>query len=87
MKNSALLLKLINCIDPKDYYAVIPYKDINKLFDLLNKHVNEPIKHDVPQTYQHKEKEKPKKKKKEKPKTTVTTFRQKANNNCEMETI
>ena len=24
---------------PDDYYAVIPYRDINKLFDLLNKHV------------------------------------------------
>ena len=37
--------------DPKDYYAVIPYKDINKLFDLLNKHVNEPVKHEMPMTY------------------------------------
>ena len=26
-------------LGPDDYYAVIPYRDINKLFDLLNKHV------------------------------------------------
>ena len=59
--------------DPKDYYAVIPYQDINKLFDLLNKHVNEPIKHDMPKMTYKKE-EKKKKKRKDKPKTTVTHY-------------
>ena len=54
---------------PQDYYAVIPYKDITKLFQLLNKHVHEPIKHKVP----HKTE---KKKENKNPfKTRVTHFR------------
>ena len=54
---------------PQDYYAVIPYKDITKLFELLNKHVHEPIKHQVP----HKNE---KKKENKNPfKTKITHFR------------
>ena len=54
---------------PQDYYAVIPYKDITKLFELLNKHVHEPIKHKAP----HKTE---KKKENKNPfKTRVTHFR------------
>ena len=54
---------------PQDYYAVIPYKDITKLFELLNKHVHEPIKHKAP----HKTE---KKKENKNPfKTRITHFR------------
>ena len=53
---------------PNDYYAVIPYKDVNKLFDLLNKHVHEPIKYTPPKVEK-------KKKHKGPIKTTITHFR------------
>lgn len=54
---------------PKDYYAIIPYKDITKLFDLLNKHVQEPVKYEAP----HKTE---KKKENKNPfKTKITHFR------------
>jgi hypothetical protein len=61
--------------DPNKYYAVIPYQDINKLFDLLNKHVSQPLpkvkkyeapKHEAPKY------EAPKH---EAPKKTITTYR------------
>ena len=44
-------------------------RDINKLFELLNKHVNQPV------SYPKHETKKTKKKKKEKVKTRITNFR------------
>merc|ERR1712032_541594 len=55
---------------PEDYMAVIPYRDINKLFELLNKHVNQPVSYP-----KHEMKKTKKKKKKEKVKTRITNFR------------
>ena len=66
-----ILSFLLDLIGPNDYYAVIPYKDINKLFELLNKHVSKPVKHIQPTQ----EKKKKKTKKKDPPKDTITTFR------------
>merc|ERR1712141_738010 len=54
---------------PQDYYAVIPYKDITKLFELLNKHVHEPV------NYKEKHKKEKKKENKNPFKTRVTHFR------------
>merc|ERR1711884_652247 len=45
--------------NPNDYYAVIPYKDINKLFDLLNKHVKEPVKYKPPKKEKKKDNKNP----------------------------
>ena len=45
-------------------------RDINKLFELLNKHVNQPVSYP-----KHEMKKTKKKKKKEKVKTRITNFR------------
>ena len=54
---------------PDNYYAVIPYKDITKLFELLNKHVHEPV------NYKEKHKKEKKKENKNPFKTRITHFR------------